>query len=73
MNVQVYAAAGVGALIVLLLVLTIGMLRRPRTDLDRFAAARELTSRWAADPTTSPAPIKDIARRARDNEDLVSN
>jgi len=73
MSVRLIAEAGIGVLVLLLLVFIVAMLRRPRTDLDRFEAARALTTRWSSDPSSAPAPIKDIARRARDNEDLVAN
>ena len=32
-------------------------------EVDRFAKARAMTSRWAADPSSSPAPVLDIADR----------
>lgn len=47
MIVPVAGAAG-AAVIVLVLLLAL-LVRRPRTDIDRFAAARALTTRWADD------------------------
>jgi hypothetical protein len=32
-------------------------------EVDRFARARATTSRWAADPSSAPAPVLDIAER----------
>jgi hypothetical protein len=40
--------------------------RRPSPavrEINRFTAARAMTSRWALDPSTSPAPVLDIAAR----------
>jgi len=72
-GVRLIAEIAVSVLVVLLLGLIVALLRRPRTDLDRFEAARALTTRWSDDPSSAPAPIKDIARRAHDDQDAVPN
>ena len=33
------------------------------TELDRFAVARAMTSKWAQDPASAPRPVLDIASR----------
>ena len=35
--------------------------RAVRDEVDRFAAARSMTSRWARDPSSAPKPVLDIA------------
>ncbi len=32
-------------------------------ELERFAAARSTTNRWAQDPSSAPRPVLDIAER----------
>lgn len=41
--------------------LWLGRGRGVRDEVDRFAAARSMTSRWAADPASVPKPVLDIA------------
>ena len=42
-----------------------------KTDIEAFTQARALTNRWAQNPETAPASIREMARRSSAGEDLV--
>lgn len=66
--------AAAAAVVLLLVVLLARLLFRPRdTELDRFATARTVTSGWANDPGSAPAPIRELASRASTGEDIVTD
>jgi hypothetical protein len=46
--------------------------RNVARDVDRFAAARAMTSRWADDPTSAPKPVLDMATQ-RAEADMALN
>jgi hypothetical protein len=37
----------------------------PRDQVDAFTRARAVTSRWSADPATTPAPLQDYLAQQR--------
>jgi hypothetical protein len=59
---------GIAVLVLLVLALAVWLLRRPShiaDDVDRFTAARALTTGWAADPRSAPRPVLDSAAALR--------
>lgn len=42
--------------------------RQPSVQLGRFEAARAVTNRWAADPDSTPAPLRDYLHKQRGRE-----
>jgi hypothetical protein len=62
------SAAGVVVLVVVVLAV---FLPSRRSDIDTFAEARQLTNRWAENPESAPASIREMARRSAAGEDLV--
>jgi len=46
------------ALIALALLLQRRSGRSPADQVDAFAAARQVTNRWSADPSSAPAPVR---------------
>lgn|GEM_PF-4515242 len=51
------------ALIALALLLQRRSGRSPADQVDAFAAARQVTNRWSADPSSAPAPVRDYVEQ----------
>lgn len=71
MSVSLWIVVPVAAAVVLVGVLLWLFLPGRKTDIDAFSQARTLTNRWAQNPESAPASIREMARRSTAGEDLV--